>query len=110
MDISGEDESDFDTIYEFIGRFEKIVKSNNEYRKNMSSSFKPDVEQIQIVLKFIDQDNDDLTVTGIYDTPTERAIEDFQRSKDLEVTGEADNETLDELFYELKAKLINNNK
>jgi len=104
VDISGEDESDFDTIYEFIRRFEKIIKSNNEYKKNMSSSFKPDIEQIQIVLKFIDQDNDDLMVTGIYDTPTENAIEDFQRSNNLEVTGEADNETLDELFYELKAK------
>lgn len=104
VDIFGEDETDFDTIYEFINRFEDIANSNNEYTKNISSSFKPDIEQIQIVLKFIDQDNDDLEITGVYDTQTERAIEDFQRTNNLDITGIADAETLDELFYELKAK------
>ena len=104
VDIFGEDETDFDTIYEFINRFEDIVKSNNEYKKNMTSSFKPDIEQIQIVLKFLNQDNDGLEITGEVDTATEEAIEDFQRSNNLEVTGIADNETLDELLYELKAK------
>lgn len=104
VDIFGEDETDFDTIYEFINRFEDIVKSNNEYKKDISSSFKPDIEQIQIVLKFLDQNNQELEVTGEIDTATEEAIEDFQKSNNLEITGIADNETLDELLYELKAK------
>ncbi len=104
VDISGEDETDYDTIYEFISRFEDIVKSNNEYKKGMPSSFKPDVEQIQIVLKFLNQNNEDLEVTGEIDIPTKEAIEDFQNTNNLDVTGIADNETLDELLYELKAK------
>ena len=104
VDIFGEDETDFDTIYEFINRFEDITKSKNEYKKGMPSSFKPDIEQIQIVLKFLDQDNEDLEVTGEIDESTIDAIENYQRQNNLEVTGIADNETLDELLYDLKAK------
>jgi peptidoglycan hydrolase-like protein with peptidoglycan-binding domain len=104
VDIFGEDETDFDTIYEFINRFEDITKSKNEYKKDMPSSFKPDIEQIQIVLKFLDKENTNLEVTGEIDDSTIEAIEDYQRQNNLEVTGIADNETLDELLYDLKAK------
>jgi hypothetical protein len=104
VDIFGEDETDFDTIYEFINRFEDITKSKNEYKKYMASSFKPDIEQIQIVLKFLDKENTNLEVTGEIDDSTIEAIEDYQRQNNLEVTGIADNETLDELLYDLKAK------
>jgi len=33
VDIPGADETDFDTIYEFLDRFERITKSDNEYKK-----------------------------------------------------------------------------
>jgi hypothetical protein len=78
VDIQGEDETDFDTIYEFLNRFEKIVKSDNIYKKNMSKSFKPDIEQIQIALKFVDPSLNDIEVTGVFDNDTERAISKFQ--------------------------------
>jgi hypothetical protein len=53
IDISGDDETDFDTIYEFLERFEEIVISKNNYDSRVGSSFKPDIEQIQIVLNFL---------------------------------------------------------
>ena len=104
MDIPGADETDFDTIYEFLDRFERIAKSDNEYKKNMNTGFRPDIEQIQIALKFLDQNNSDLEVTGNYDLSTEEAIEDFQRNNKLKVNGIADKETLDEMLFDLKAK------
>jgi peptidoglycan hydrolase-like protein with peptidoglycan-binding domain len=104
VDIPGTDETDFDTIYEFLDRFERIAKSDNEYKKNMNTGFRPDIEQIQIALKFLDQNNSDLEVTGSYDLSTEEAIEDFQRNNGLEVTGVADKETLDEMLFDLRAK------
>jgi peptidoglycan hydrolase-like protein with peptidoglycan-binding domain len=104
VDIQGEDETDFDTIYEFLNRFEKIVKSDNIYKKNMSKSFKPDIEQIQIALKFVDPSLNDIEVTGVFDNDTERAISKFQSKNNLEQTGIADSETIEELFYELKIK------
>ena len=104
VDIPGADETDFDTIYEFLDRFERIAKSDNEYKKNMNTGFRPDIEQIQIALKFLDQNNSDLEVTGNYDLSTEEAIEDFQRNNKLKVNGIADKETLDEMLFDLKAK------
>ncbi len=104
VDIPGSDETDFDTIYEFLNRFEKIAKSDNEYKKNMNTGFRPDIEQIQIALKFLDQNNTDLEVTGSYDFATEEAIEDYQRNNKLEVNGIADKETLDEMLFDLRAK------
>jgi len=41
-----DDETDFDTIYEFIDRFEKIVKSKNVYSIMGNSSYNPNVHQI----------------------------------------------------------------
>ncbi len=93
-DITGEDKSDFDTIYEFLSRFEEMVKSKNEYKKNMSSGFAPDIEQIQIALKFIDEINSDLEITGKIDSDTENAILDFQIKNKLDKSGIADTETL----------------
>lgn len=104
VDIPGSDETDFDTIYEFLNRFEKIAKSDNEYKKNMNTGFRPDIEQIQIALKFLDQNNTNLEITGNYDLATEEAIEYFQRDNKLEVNGIADKETLDEMLFDLKAK------
>lgn len=103
-DIIGEDETDFDTIYEFLNRFEKITNSDNVYQRNMSSSFKPDVEQIQIALKFVDPSNSDLEINGKFDYSTERAIYNFQKKNNLLENGIADPETLEELFYEIKIK------
>jgi hypothetical protein len=100
-----DDETDFDTIYEFLERFEKIIKSNNVYSSSLSNnSYDPDVHQIEIALRFL------LTGTiphflsdGVYDKETETAVKMFQRLNDLEETGVADPETLEELFYDLKS-------
>lgn len=103
VDIPGEDETDFDTIYEFISRFEKILKSKNVYNKKSPTSFKPDIEQIQIILKFLEEDSN-LEINGTYDTDTEEEISRYQQKKNLEDTGVADFETLEEMLYDLKIK------
>jgi hypothetical protein len=58
VDISGDDVTDFDTIYEFLNRFEEMWKSGNVYDIKSGSSFKPDIEQIQNALNFLDETND----------------------------------------------------
>lgn len=103
IDISGDDITDFDTIYEFLERFEEIVKSGNRYESRVRGSFKPDIEQIQMALKFL-MPNFDLEVTGVYDTDTNEAIYKFQQQQNIEATGIADQETLEEILYDLKAK------
>lgn len=103
IDISGDDATDFDTIYEFLERFEEIVKSGNRYDSRVRSSFKADIEQIQIALKFL-MSNFDLEITGVYDTDTNEAIYNFQEQQNLEPTGIADQETLNEMLFDLKAK------
>lgn len=103
IDVSGDDVTDFDTIYEFLERFEEIVKSGNHYDSRVRNSFKPDIEQIQMALKFV-LSNLDLEITGKYDTETEEAIYKFQQQQGLEPTGVADQDTLEELLFDLKAK------
>ena len=97
IDISGDDVTDFDTIYEFLERFEEIVKSGNRYDSRVRSSFRPDIEQIQMSLKFL-MPNLDLEITGVYDTDTNEAVYKFQEQ-----------ETLEEMLFDLKAKSFDDN-
>ena len=103
VDISGEDVTDFDTIYEFLERFEEMWKSGNVYDSRSSGSFKPDIEQIQLSLNFLLPSND-LEITGKFDRDTEEAIYNYQKSVNLPETGIADSETLEEMFFNLKIK------
>lgn len=103
VDISGDDVTDFDTIYEFLDRFEEIVKSGNRYDVRVRNSFRPDIEQIQMALRFV-LPNSDVEITGKYDTDTEEAVYQFQEMQGLEPTGVADQDTLEELLFDLKVK------
>ena len=103
IDISGDDATDFDTIYEFLERFEEIVDSKNNYDSRVSSSFKADIEQIQIVLNFLNSSYP-VELTGKYDTETEEAVYEYQIKNNLTETGLCDHETLEEMLYDLKAK------
>jgi len=103
VDISGKDVTDFDTIYEFLERFEEMWKSGNAYNSRSSGSFKPDIEQIQLVLNFLSI-SDDIEITGKFDRDTEEAIYNYQKSVNLPETGIADSETLEEMFFNLKIK------
>jgi peptidoglycan hydrolase-like protein with peptidoglycan-binding domain len=103
IDISGDDVTDFDTIYEFLDRFQEIVKSGNRYDVRVRNSFRPDIEQIQIALRFV-LPNSDVEITGKYDTDTEESVYQFQEMVGLEPTGIADQDTLEELLFDLKAK------
>lgn len=103
IDISGDDATDFDTIYEFLDRFEEIVDSGNVYDSRVKSSFKPDIEQIQIALNFL-LPNFDLEITGVYDKDTNEAVYLFQEQQNIEPNGIADQETLEEILFDLKAK------
>jgi hypothetical protein len=103
IDISGDDATDFDTIYEFLERFEEIVDSKNNYDSRVSSSFKADIEQIQIALNFLNPSYP-VELTGKYDTETEEAVYEYQIKNNLPETGLCDHETLEEMLYDLKAK------
>lgn len=100
--IKGNDETDFDSIYEFLDRFEKIHKSKNQYSRRTNSSHKLDIEQIQIALNFLI--NAGLDINGKYDLDTENAVADYQFNKGIEETGVCDENTIEELFYDLKIK------
>ena len=102
--IPGDDETDFDTIYEFLERFEDIYKSGNQYDTRTNQTHKLDIEQIQIALNFLT--NDDIEVNGKYDLETEESVIYYQGMKGLPETGVCDDETLEELFYDLKIKSI----
>lgn len=100
MDI--DEQTDFDTIYEFLDVFEKIAKSNNTYDTSLSSKYLGEVELIQIALSFLGFGN--IPNNGHYDEKTAEAIEMFQSQNQLKVNGKADKNTLVELLWELKAK------
>jgi len=103
VDISGEDVTDFDTIYEFLERFEEMWKSGNSYGTRSGGSFRPDIEQIQLALNFLNPLND-FEITGKFDMDTEEAIYDYQKSVNLPETGIADSDTLEDIFFNLKIK------
>jgi hypothetical protein len=100
--IGGDDETDFDTIYEFLDRFEEIYKSGNQYNRRTNQTHKLDIEQIQIALNFLTNDNID--VNGEYNLETEDVVMYYQNMKGLPETGVCDEETIEELFYDLKIK------
>ena len=97
-----DEETDFDTIYEFLKQFEKLYKSKMTYDENTRSEFKYDIEQIQITLNFLI--GSDLEITGVYDIKTEDAVAKFQSKMGINQTGICDSDTLEEMFYELKVK------
>lgn len=97
-----DEETDFDTIYEFLDQFEQIYKSNRTYGPSMGHEFRFDIEQIQITLNFLI--DADLDIDGDYDHKTEEAVKSFQRKNGLEATGLCDENTLEEMFYKLKIK------
>ncbi len=103
IDIYGDDNTDYDTIYEFIDRFEKIVKSKNYYDTRTTSSFKIDIEQIQIILMFLNPSLY-LNITGKFDKDTEEAVAEYQNTQKMDPTGICDTETLEEMLYDLKVK------
>jgi len=103
VDISGEDVTDFDTIYEFLERFEEMWKSGNVYNSRSGGSFKPDIEQIQLALNFLNTLNE-LEITGKYDRDTEEAVYRYQKSVNLPETGIVDSDTLEDMFFNLKIK------
>jgi predicted chitinase len=97
-----DEETDFDTIYEFLKQFEKLYKSKMTYDENSKGEFKYDIEQIQITLNFLI--GSDLEITGVYDIKTEDAVAKFQSKMGINQTGICDSDTLEEMFYELKVK------
>jgi peptidoglycan hydrolase-like protein with peptidoglycan-binding domain len=103
VDISGDDVTDFDTIYEFLERFEEMWNSGNIYDSRSGGSFKPDIEQIQLALNFLDPLYD-IEITGKFDRDTEDAIYKYQKSVNLPETGVADSDTLEDMFFNLKIK------
>lgn len=98
---SSDDETDYDTIYEFLDRFEKILKSKNVYKKG--GDYSPDVHQIEIAVKFLLSGNiSNFKNEGVFDEETEMAIKKYQSINGISPTGIADPETIEEIFYDLK--------
>jgi predicted chitinase len=105
-----DDETDFDTIYEFLDRFEKIVKSKNVYSIKGNSSYNPNVHQIEMALRFLLPNYVGLFKSdGVFDEETEEAIRTYQTANGTEPTGVADTETIEELFYDLKIEGFSDN-
>jgi hypothetical protein len=75
------------------------------YSSSLSSkTYDPDVHQIEIALRFLLSGSINVfDADGVFDKQTEDAIKKFQRINNLDETGVADPETLDDLYYELKA-------
>jgi hypothetical protein len=107
VDLDIDEDADFDTIYEFLENFEDIVNSGNDYSTDMSSDYMGDIEMIQVALKFLGYSN--INTDGRYTQNTERAVRDFQADNGLSMTGVADDETLESIFYELKIKGFDDN-
>lgn len=104
----GGDETDFDTIYEFLERFEDMINSKNIYDKSVGDGFESDINQIKIALNFVTKgDGENLKLDGKIDNQMIDDIKSFQSRFGLDVTGVVDNNTLEELFYELKVESFN---
>lgn len=95
-----DDETDYDTIYEFLNNFDLIVKSKNIYNIDDRFTDIDDVRIIKIALSFLGYG--DLSQNGFYDEETEKAVKKFQMDNTIQPTGVSDNETLEELIYELR--------
>lgn len=107
VDLDIDDDTDFDTIYEFLENFEDIVKSGNDYTVDMSSEYIGDVEMIQVALKFLGYNN--INTDGHYTDTTARSVREYQGDFGLPLNGIADDETLESIFYELKIKGFDDN-
>ena len=101
-DLDIDEKTDFDTIYEFLDLFEKIVKSKNTYDEKIGDRYVGEVEMIQIALAFLGYE-EEITINGKYDSKTKNAVYNFQRENNLKETGVANTETLTEILWELKA-------
>jgi hypothetical protein len=101
-DLDIDEKTDFDTIYEFLDLFEKIVNSNNSYSEKLGDRYIGEVEMIQIALAFLGHE-DEIAINGKYDSKTKNAIFNFQKENNLPETGIANKETLTEILWELKA-------
>lgn len=107
---NSDDETDFDTIYEFLDRFEKIVKSKNVYNMKSDSSYNPNVHQIEMALRFLLPNYvGSFKSDGVFDEETEEAIKTFQMTNGIDPTGVADTETIEEIFYDLKIEGFSDN-
>ena len=100
QNLNIDDETDYDTIYEFLDNFDLIVKSKNSYSIDDRFSDIDDVRIIKIALSFLGYG--DLTENGFYDEETEKAVKKFQMDNTIQPTGISDNDTLEELIYELR--------
>ena len=107
VDLDIDEDADFDTIYEFLENFEDIVNSGNDYSTDMSSEYMGDIEMIQVALKFLGYSN--INTDGLYTQNTEKSVREFQGDNRLPLTGVADDETLESIFYELKIKGFDDN-
>ena len=107
VDLGIDEDADFDTIYEFLENFEDIVNSGNDYSTDMSSEYIGDIEMIQVALKFLGYSN--INTDGLYTQNTEKSVREFQGDNRLPLTGVADDETLESIFYELKIKGFDDN-
>jgi hypothetical protein len=105
VDLDIDDDTDFDTIYEFLSNFEKMIKSKNVYSIDLKDKYLGDVELIQIALKFLDVPfSESLEINGKFDNKTKMAVDQYQNLNSLSRTGIVDFETLEEIFYDLKMK------
>lgn len=102
VDLNIDHDTDFDTIYEFLENFEDIINSGNDYSTDMSSEYMGDIEMIQLSLKFLGYKN--INTDGHYTDNTKRYVREFQNDYGLPLTGVADEETLEYIFYEIKIK------
>jgi peptidoglycan hydrolase-like protein with peptidoglycan-binding domain len=105
IDLSIDEDSDFDTIYEFLSNIEKMIKSGNIYDTNLKNEYVGDVEIIQIALKFLDVPfSQSIEINGKFDDSTKRAVEDYQSQNSLLRDGIVNSEFLEEMLYDLKVK------
>lgn len=107
VDLDIDDDTDFDTIYEFLENFESIVKSGNDYTVDMSSEYIGDVEMIQVALKFLGYYS--INTDGHYTDKTASVVREYQGDFGLPLNSVADDETLESILYELKIKGFDDN-
>jgi hypothetical protein len=106
-----DDKEDFNTIYEFLDRFENICISGIILSKEkFQNRYHPDVHQLELALRFLMPDLiEGFKNDGYFDEETKDAIKDFQHLNDLKPTGDADSETLFTILDKLKIKGFDEN-
>jgi len=75
----------------FMKTLEEIASSNKEFKyENQSGKklqYQPEVEKLQIVLQFLGYSLPKWGVDGLFGPETKKAVEAFQKSNNLQVTG-----------------------